>query len=103
MATLRVDSGHCNSYHPQLVTTVYDTDRSVSQSQEPGEDDPSNSNLSQESDQDDEACEAAIDLNACSKIAYYQDGDTHGVKYVKEKKAGHLLLGKGRSIKSPRA
>ena len=67
------------SGHPQVVTTVYDTDRSVSQPQEPGEDDPSNSNLSQESEQDDEA---AIDLNVCSKIACHQDGDTHGVKYV---------------------
>ena len=77
---------------------MYDTDRNVSQPQEPGEDDPSNSNLSQESEQD----EAAIDLNACSKIAYHQDGNTHGVKYVKEGKGGYLLLGKGGSLRSLR-
>ena len=77
----------------------YDTDRSVSKPQEPVEDDSSNSNLSQEDVQDDYA---AIDLNACSKIAYHHDGDTHGLKYVKEERGGHLLLGKGRSTKSLR-
>ena len=58
-----------------------DTDRSVSQLQEPDEDDLSNSYLSQEDDQDDEA---AIDLSTYSKIAYHHDGDAHGVKYVCE-------------------
>ena len=51
----------------------------MSQPQEPCEDDLSNSNLSQESEQDNEA---ANDLDACSEIAYYQNGETHGVKHV---------------------
>ena len=71
------------------------TDHSVSQ--EHGDDAPSNSSLSQESDD-----EPAVDINKCPEIYYHQDGDTRGVKYVCEgRESWTPVVGKRRKYRVP--